>query len=97
VDTQNSSVEFRSYAILGACNPPLAHRELSTDPVSGLRLLCNLTVEALSEYRLVVRIADPQTMLAVGNLGKNEILHQVSQETHRKLKHAADNLAQPAQ
>ena len=49
--------EFRPYVIIGACNPPLAHRALSQDPKVGLMLPCNVTVEALEEGGSLVRIA----------------------------------------
>jgi uncharacterized protein (DUF302 family) len=58
--------DFRPYVILGACNPPLAHRALSTDAAVGLMLPCNVTVEATPENNTLVRIANPQAMLQVG-------------------------------
>ena len=60
-------VEFRPYSILGACNPPLAHRVLSHRAEAGLLLPCNVTVEAEGSGSLV-RIGDPDVMLSVGGM-----------------------------
>jgi len=53
------NADFRPYAILGACNPPLAHRALSHDGHVGLMLPCNVTVEAKDDKTSIVRIGDP--------------------------------------
>jgi uncharacterized protein (DUF302 family) len=56
--------DFRKYAILGACNPPLAHRALSSELEIGLLLPCNVIVYE-EEGGSVVSIVDPISMLGV--------------------------------
>jgi uncharacterized protein (DUF302 family) len=57
--------DFRRYVILGACNPPLAHRALSVDLDIGLLLPCNVVVYEADNGNSVVGIVDPISMLGV--------------------------------
>ena len=84
--------DFRPYSILGACNPALAHRALQTDPVVGLMLPCNVTVEADPLGGSLARIANPEIMLAVGALEHNEALQEVATTARVKLERVAEFL-----
>ena len=84
--------EFRPYTILGACNPLLAHRALTQDPVVGLLLPCNVTIEEDTPETSVVRFANPEAILTVGALQEDSTLNEVAREARSRLERVADAL-----
>jgi uncharacterized protein (DUF302 family) len=84
-------VEFRNYSILGACNPPLAHKALSSRPDAGLMLPCNVIVEENDEGTLV-RIVDPAAMMQAGGFEGDPVLKEVGGEAEIRLKRVAKAL-----
>lgn len=83
--------EFRPYAILGACNPPLAHRALSTDLEVGLMLPCNVVVYELDSKTSRVEFLDP--LVALGVMG-NQQLAPVAREARQRLEQVAKSLTE---
>ncbi|MBI5702989.1 MAG: DUF302 domain-containing protein [Chloroflexota bacterium] len=81
--------DFRPYKILGACNPTLAHRALTTAPQVGLLLPCNVTVSQESEGLVNVSIVDPIAML---DILQRPDLEAVAQEARAKLERVAASL-----
>ena len=80
--------DFRRYVILGACNPPLAHRALQAELDVGLLLPCNVIVYEEGEGS-VVSIIDPLTMVEVSD---NPALGEVAQEAKARLQRVVDGL-----
>lgn len=79
-------VDFRPYVILGACNPPLAHRALSAERDIGLLLPCNVVVMAGDvEGTSVVTAMDP--VPALGLTGRADIGH-LAAEVRQRLERA---------
>lgn len=87
--------EFRRYVILGACNPALAYRALSAESEVGLLLPCNVTVEAQSDTRTIVRLMDPMSLLGTAELGGSTELEEVGAEAHARLGRVATALGEP--
>jgi len=82
-------VAFQKYAILGACNPPLAHRALNAVLDIGLLLPCNVIVYEEGDHS-VVALLDPLSML---DLFDNADLVPVAQEAAERLRRVAASLA----
>lgn len=84
-------VEFRPYVILGACNPPLAHRALTSERDLGLLLPCNVIVYAADEEgRSVVAAMDPEAALELtGNPEVRDIAREVKARLERVLEAVA--------
>jgi len=85
------NVDFRSYVILGACNPHLAHRALQSEPLVGVLLPCNVTVEA-SDGGALVSIANPEAMLTIPPLTENPEVLAVAAEARARLERVALSL-----
>ena len=86
---EKMGVDFRPYKILGACNPPLAHRALSAAPEVGMLLPCNVTVSQEDEGYILVSIVDPLAMLGVV---VDPQLDEVAQEANERLHRVAEAL-----
>ena len=55
---------MEDYLILGACNPPLAHRALAADRKVGLLLPCNVVIRT-GHGQTIIEALDPQIMAEV--------------------------------
>jgi uncharacterized protein (DUF302 family) len=80
--------EMEDYLILGACNPPLAHRALQADRGIGMLLPCNVVVRSDGD-QTVVEALDPQVM--VGMTGQ-DALQPVADEAAERLEAALASL-----
>jgi uncharacterized protein (DUF302 family) len=82
-------VERTPYLILGACNPPLAHRAIEADPAVGALLPCNVVLRE-DGPETIVEAMDP--MAALGIVETPEI-RPIATEARERLARAIAALA----
>lgn len=81
--------ETEPYVILGACNPPLAHQALSTEPDLGTLLPCNIAVYE-RDGRTHVSAIDAERMLSIVG---NDRLAPIAAQVRDKLARVIDRTA----
>ena len=81
-------VDFKKYTILGACNPPFAHKALLAEEEIGLLLPCNVIVYE-KEDKSAVSFFNPSLMTKVV---ENDALNPIADEVKEKLQRVFDSV-----
>ena len=81
-------IEFKNYVILGACNPPYAHKAILAEEDIGLMLPCNVVIYE-KEGKTILSVIKPS--IAMGMI-ENEALKQIAFEVESKLKQVFDSI-----
>ncbi len=81
--------DMRPYRILGACNPPLAHKAIEMEPDIGLLLPCNVVVREQDDGRMNVGFMDPQAVLG---LVQRKDMEALGMEVRSRLERVRDAL-----
>jgi len=82
-------VDFSPFVILGACNPPLAHKALTLEPEIGLMLPCNVVVRDVGAGKVRVETVNASAM---ATLFPGAGLEEVSKEVNERLARVLESI-----
>jgi uncharacterized protein (DUF302 family) len=82
-------VDFKKYRILGACNPPYAHKALEAEDKIGTMLPCNVIVQEISKGVVEVAAVNPMASMQAGD---NKILAEIASDITTKLENVIEKL-----
>ncbi|GMR05396.1 MAG: DUF302 domain-containing protein [Thermodesulfobacteriota bacterium] len=82
--------DFAKYIILGACNPNLAYRALTSETEIGLFLPCNVIVYENDRGETVVSAVDATVAMSMID---NPVLAAVAKEVKEKLEKVINSIA----
>ena len=81
-------IEFKKYMILGACNPPSAHKAILAEENIGLMLPCNVVIYE-RQNKTVISMIRPRVAMQMIN---NAELEQIASTVEGKLKKVFDSI-----
>ena len=81
--------DFSPFVILGACNPPLAHKALTLEPEVGLLLPCNVVVRDVGSGKIRVEAINAGTM---AGFFPGAGLEEVSNEVNARLARVIESI-----
>jgi uncharacterized protein (DUF302 family) len=82
-------IDFKKYIILGACNPPSAHKAILVEENIGLMLPCNVIIYERQNKTVVSIIKPTVAMKMIGNVE----LEQIASTIETKLKKVFDSIS----
>lgn len=83
-------VDRLPYRILGACNPPLAHKAIEAEPDIGLLLPCNVLVREEEDGSIVVGFMDPESVMGIV---QREELKEIGTEVRGRLERVSEAIS----
>jgi len=82
-------IDYVNYKILGACNPPYAHKALELEDKIGTMLPCNVIIHEIKGQGIEVAAVDP--VVSMSGVENTE-LKKIAEEIRNKLQKTIDNI-----
>ncbi|HET9457135.1 MAG TPA: DUF302 domain-containing protein [Candidatus Limnocylindrales bacterium] len=80
------AVDVAPYVILGACNPPLAHRALEAEPSVGVLLPCNVVLREVGPDTIVEAMNPMAALGIVDSAGVQPVAEEATVRLRRAIR-----------